>query len=96
MTSTASSIISSRTSTSGQRAPVMCSLSFSPLPTPKKNRPGIIVAAVAVAWARIAGWIRMLGAVTPVPSRIREVVAAIPPMTDQTKPLWPCLSIHGW
>jgi hypothetical protein len=38
----------------------------------------------------------MIGAVTPVPRRIRDVVAAIPPMTDHTKPLWPWASIHGW
>lgn len=30
-------------------------------------------AAVAAAWATIAGWMRMIGALTPVPNRNRSV-----------------------
>ena len=67
MTSMASSNISRRISVSGQRSPVMCSLSASPLPTPRKKRPGIMAAEVAAAWAMIAGWMRTVGQVTPVP-----------------------------
>ena len=37
----------------------------------------------------------MVGHVTPVPT-VSFVVAAMPPMTDQTNGLWPCRSIHGW
>lgn len=74
----------------------MCSFRFSPVPTRRKNRPGIIPAAVAAACAMIAGWIRLTGAVTPVPSCSSSVARAIPPMTLQTKGLWPCRSIHGW
>jgi hypothetical protein len=96
MTSTASSIISRRISTVGQRSPSTCSFSASPVPTPKKNRPGIMAADVAAAWARIAGWIRMIGQVTPMPRRSRSVVAAMAPTTFQTKGLWPCALIHGW
>ena len=47
----------------------MCSFRRSPVPTPRKNRPGIKAAAVAAAWAMIAGWIRIVGHVTPVPTR---------------------------
>ena len=39
---------------------------------------------------------RISGHVTAVPSRIRSVVAAMPPMTLQTKALSPCASIQGW
>jgi len=38
-----------------QSSPRMCSLRFSPEPTPRKNRPGIMSATVAAAWAMIAG-----------------------------------------
>jgi len=55
-----------------------------------------LAAEVAAAWATIAGWIRIVGQVTPVPSRSRCVACAIPPITLQTNGLWPCLSIHGW
>jgi hypothetical protein len=73
----------------------MCSFRFSPVPTPRKKRPGSIAAAVAAAWAMIAGWIRMVGQVTPVPSEIVSVASAIPPITDHTNGEWPCRSIHG-
>ena len=44
----------------------------------------------------IAGWIRIVGHVTPVPRRIRSVACEIPPITDQTNGLWPCASVQGW
>src|SRR3954471_20158477 len=95
MTSMASSSISRRTSASGQCSPRMCSLSASPLPTPRLKRPSSMTALVAAAWATTAGWMRRVGQVTPVvtPS---PVVAAIAPITDHTNGLWPCSSFHGW
>jgi len=45
----------------------------SPVPTPRKKRPGIIAAEVAAACATIAEWMRTVGHVTPVPSRSRSV-----------------------
>jgi len=74
----------------------MCSLRFSPVPTPKKKRPGIIAAVVAAACATIAGCVLMVGQVTPVPTLRRSVACAMPPITDHTNGLWPCLSIQGW
>ena len=44
----------------------------------------------------IAGWIRIVGQVTPVPRRIRSVAFATAPITLQTNALWPWLSVHGW
>src|SRR5436305_348636 len=41
----------------------MCSFRFSPVPTPRKKRPGIIAAEVAAACAMIAGWILIVGQV---------------------------------
>ena len=96
MTSTASSSISRRSSGSGQRSPSTCSLRFSPVPTPRKNLPGIIAATVAAACATIAGWMRIIGHVTPVPTRIFSVDFAIPPSVDHTNGLSPCASTHGW
>jgi hypothetical protein len=96
MSSIASSSISSRSSGAGQRSPSTCSFRFSPVPTPRKKRPGIIDAHVAAAWATIAGWMRIRGHVTPVPRRSRSVSRAIPPITLQTKGLCPCWSIQGW
>ena len=66
------------------------------MPTPRKKRPSIMAAAVAAACATIAGWMRTVGHVTPVPSCSFEVASATPPMTHHTKGLWPCLSIQGW
>ena len=74
----------------------MCSFRFSPEPTPRKKRPGIIAPAVAAAWAITAGWILIVGQVTPVPSRSRSVAWAIAPITDQTNGLCPWRSVHGW
>jgi hypothetical protein len=84
-----------RTSASGQRSPRMCSLSASPLPTPRLKRPSCSRLLVAAAWAMIAGWIRTVGHVTPVVTG-SDVAWASAPITDQTKPLWPCSSFHGW
>jgi len=80
----------------GQCRPTMCSLRFSPLPTPRKKRPGIIAPAVAAAWATMAGCTRMIGQVTPVPSMMRAVLRATAPTTAQTNGLCPCWSVQGW
>ncbi len=96
MTAMASPSISWRTGAGGQWSPRMCSLRFSPLPTPRKNRPGIMAVTVAAAWAMIAGWMRIVGQVTPVPSRSVLVAAEMAPITDQTNDAWPCWSNHGW
>jgi hypothetical protein len=74
----------------------MCSLRFSPVPTPREKRPGRRLAAVAAAWATIAGWTRVVGQVTPVISSIRSVRSEIAPSVPQTKGLSPCSSIQGW
>jgi hypothetical protein len=63
---------------------------------PNQKRPSSIAAEVAVAWAIIAGWMRMVGQVTPVPRRIFSVAEAIPPITLHTNALSPCASIQGW
>ncbi len=73
----------------------MCSLRFSPVPTPRWKRPPSIIAEVAAAWATTAGWMRTVGQVTAVVTRSR-VVAAMAPMTDQTKLDWPWRSVQGW
>jgi hypothetical protein len=73
----------------------MCSFSASPVPTPKRKRPGSRLLDVAVAWARIAGWMRISGQVTAVVTA-RSVVAAMAPMTDHTNGDWPWRSIQGW
>ena len=66
------------------------------MPTPSEKRPGISCAAVAAAWATIAGWIRWVGQVTPVISSRRSVRAAIAPSVPQTNGLSPCASTQGW
>ena len=73
----------------GQRSPRMCSFSASPMPTPRKNRPGIIEATVAAACAMTAGWIRVVGQVTAVPISTLSVASASAPSTDQTNGLSP-------
>jgi hypothetical protein len=60
------------------------------------KRPSNIAATVAAAWATIAGCRRMIGAVTPVDTRRRSVIEAIPPRTAQTKPDCPWVRTHGW
>ena len=93
---TASSSISRRTSTAGHLAPVTCSFRFSPVPTPRKKRPGIMAATEAAAWATIAGCVRIVGHVTPVPTRSRSVAPAMAPSTAHTNGLCPWRSVHGW
>ena len=96
MTSTASSSCAIRVGAGGQRSPKMCSLSASPVPTPHEKRPSKRLATVAVAWARMPGWMRMIGQVTPTVTSIDDVRSAIAPSTDQTNGECPCASIHGW
>jgi hypothetical protein len=55
-----------------------------------------MAAVVAAAWATIAGWMRIVGHVTPVPTDIRPVVCAIAPRTDHAKAESPCRSVQGW
>jgi hypothetical protein len=74
----------------------MCSLSASPLPTPRAKRPSNIAAVVAAACASTAGWMRTIGAVTAVVQRTVEVRAAMPPSTLQTNGDCPCASFQGW
>ena len=74
----------------------MCSLSASPLPTPRANRPSSSTDDVAAAWAITAGWMRTVGHVTAVVTCIPGVAAAIAPITDHTNALSPCSSFHGW
>src|SRR5215210_1145132 len=88
--------MSSLSRTGGQRSASTCSLRFSPEPTPRKKRPSIITAAVALAWAITAGCVRIVGQVTPVPRRRRSVACATAPITDHTNELSPWRSIHGW
>ena len=57
---------------------------------------GISAADVAAAWAMIAGWIRMIGQVTPVPRTSRSVACATAPIVLQTNGLCPCASTQGW
>ena len=51
---------------------------------------------VAAAWATTAGCTRTIGQVTPTPTRMCSVLAAIAPSTLQTNGLWPCALTHGW
>jgi hypothetical protein len=95
MTSMASSSISSLTSVRGQRSPSMCSFRFSPVPTPREKRPSSITFEVAAAWAMIAGWMRIVGQVTPVVTG-SEVACDKPPITLHTNGLLPCSSFQGW
>jgi hypothetical protein len=39
---------------------------------------------------------RTIGQVTPTPTWIDSVAAAIAPSTDHTNGLWPWASTHGW
>lgn len=64
-------------------------------PEAEANRPGIIMAAVAAAWAMIPGWIRIVGQVTPVTSRRSAVTCEMPPITPQANGLCPCLLVQG-
>lgn len=73
----------------------MCSLSASPLPTPRTNRPSVCTAAVAAAWAMTAGCTRMVGQVTAVVTG-SDTTSDSAPITDHTSGLWPWASFHGW
>jgi hypothetical protein len=85
-----------RISVSGHPCPTMCSLRFSPVPTPRKKRPGIMAAAVAAGLRDDGGMDPSpSGQVTAVPSRSRFVACAIAPITLHTNGLWPWRSIHG-
>ncbi len=96
MISTASSNISRRTAGGGHRVPMTCSLSASPVPSPRKNRPSNSSDVVAAACAITAGWMRTIGHVTPTPTCMRSVLAAMPPSTLHTNGLCPCADTHGW
>lgn len=73
----------------------MCSLRASPVPTPRRNRPSDITAAVADACATTAGCVRTVGQVTAVPTG-RDTASDRAPITDHTKGLCPCSSFQGW
>ena len=64
MMTTASSSMSCRSPTAGQRSPTTCSLRFSPEPRPRMNRPSLSRPIVAAFCATTAGWYRMVGQVT--------------------------------
>jgi hypothetical protein len=51
-------------------------------------------AAVAAAWARTAGWIRIVGEITAV-AMCSDVTSEGAPMTSHTNGLWPCSSFQG-
>ena len=83
MISTASRNMSWRTSALGQPPPTMCSLRFSPAPSPSENRPRDKSCMVAAFWAITAGWYRRMGQVTKVMSGMTDVAWAAAPRTDQ-------------
>jgi hypothetical protein len=60
----------------------MCSLSASPLPTPRPKSPPSNIADVAAAWAMTAGWILIVGHVTAVVTFIPGAACAIAPIVD--------------
>ena len=64
MISIASSSMSCRSPTAGQRSPTTCSLRFSPAPTLSWNRPSESTPSVAAFCATTAGWYRRVGQVT--------------------------------
>ena len=79
----------------GQRRPVMCSFNRSPVPRPRKKRPGMSAAMVAAAWAIETGCVRWSAVDTPVPTRSSHVEAAMAPSTDQTNGLSPWAATQG-
>lgn len=91
----ASSSISSRSLSGGQRDSITCSLSASPVPTPSRNRPPVSAAVVAAACAITTGCVRTRGQVTAV-AMGRDVASASAPITDQTNGDCPCSSSQGW
>ena len=52
-------------------------------------------AVVAAAWAMIAGWMRVVGQVTPVMTGIDSVTCDTAPRVAQTKGEFPCRSTQG-
>ena len=66
------------------------------MPTPNEKRPPSSTADVAAAWATTAGWMRTVGHVTAVVTRMPGTSAASAPITDHTNGLLPCSSTHGW
>ena len=79
----------------GQASPSTCSLSASPEPTPRVNRPSSWTAAVAAACATIAGCRRTVGQVTAVVTGSEQACDSAP-ITPHTNGLWPCSSFQGW
>ena len=53
---------------------------FSPVPTPRLNRPPLSRSKVAAAWATRAGWNLHRGVVTPVVNSTRSVAWAMAAM----------------
>ncbi len=68
----------------------------SPVPTPRKTRPGARFAMVANACASTDGWKRIVGVETLVPSRARVVVAASAPSHGSAAGAWPPVWRNGW
>ncbi len=85
MMSMASDKRSCRSARPGQPAPMMCSFSRSPAPSPRVKRLLLSNPRVAAHWATIAGWYRMIGQVTAVINPMRRVALAIAPSTGQAK-----------
>ena len=63
---------------------------------PHVKRSGSRLAVVAVAWARMAGWMRVVGQVTPTQTSISSVTCETAPSTLQTNGECPWASIQGW
>jgi hypothetical protein len=55
-----------------------------------------MTADVAAAWAITAGWMRIVGQVTPVVTCMPGTACPSAPIIDQTNALWPCSSFQGW
>ena len=68
----------------------------SPVPTPRKIRPGAKQPRVANAWATIDGWKRIVGVLTLVPIRIRSLPAASAPSHGNAAGEWPPVCRNGW
>ena len=65
------------------------------MPTPSRNRPGIMVAVVAAACAMIAGCVRISGHVTAVAHGIASVTSANAPSTRPHERALPLLVVPG-
>ncbi|MCU1362919.1 MAG: hypothetical protein JWM55_747 [Acidimicrobiaceae bacterium] len=64
-----------RTDTRCQSRPTTCSFKLAPTPRPRVNRPPLMAATVAAAWAAIAWWYRKVGGHIPT-NRARNVAWA--------------------